>query len=80
MIRIECSHWKALHVFQERIVRSSAASPRFSTCCGKGKLSLQQSDQGSIVDRIIPKLIRRLDQLTEEIGSIRYDLDCSRNF
>ena len=44
------------------------------------ELVVQQSDQGSIMDRIFPKLIRRLDQLTEEIGSIGYDLDCSRNF
>ncbi|CDF33589.1 Putativ ATP dependant DNA helicase [Chondrus crispus] len=40
MVHIECSHCKALHFVQERIVSSSAARPMFSTCCGKGKLSL----------------------------------------
>ena len=40
MIRIECSHCKAVHFLQERIVSSSAARPIFSPCCGKGKLSL----------------------------------------
>ncbi|CDF37673.1 unnamed protein product [Chondrus crispus] len=40
MIRVECSHCKALHFVQERIGGSSAARPIFSTCCGKGKLSL----------------------------------------
>ena len=40
MIRIECSHCKALHFVQERIVSSSAPRPMFSTCCGKGKLSI----------------------------------------
>ncbi|CDF36294.1 unnamed protein product [Chondrus crispus] len=40
MICVECSHCKALHFVQERIGSSSAARPIFSTCCGKGKLSL----------------------------------------
>ncbi|CDF33944.1 ATP dependant DNA helicase PIF1 [Chondrus crispus] len=40
MICTDCSHFKALHFVQERIVRSSAARPMFSTCCGKVKLSL----------------------------------------
>ncbi|CDF36122.1 unnamed protein product [Chondrus crispus] len=40
MIRVECSHCKALHFVQERMGGSSAARPIFSTCCGKGKLSL----------------------------------------
>ncbi|CDF37017.1 ATP dependant DNA helicase [Chondrus crispus] len=40
MVHIECSHCKALHFVQERIVSSSVARPMFSTCFGKGKLSL----------------------------------------
>ncbi|CDF39089.1 ATP dependant DNA helicase [Chondrus crispus] len=40
MIRVECSHCKALHFVQERTVSSPAARPICSTCCGKGKLSL----------------------------------------
>ena len=49
-------------------------------CSVELRQGVQQLVQGSRVDRIIPKLIRRLDQLTEEIGSIGYDPDCSRNF
>ncbi|CDF36188.1 ATP dependant DNA helicase PIF1 [Chondrus crispus] len=40
MICTECSHCKALHFVQERLLSSSAAGPMFSTCCEKGKLSL----------------------------------------
>ncbi|CDF40018.1 unnamed protein product [Chondrus crispus] len=40
MICTECSHCKALHFVQERLLSSSAARPMFSTCCKKGKLSL----------------------------------------